>query len=554
MDFFEAIQILRRRWPVIVLTIVAGIFAGFVTAPGESADDVRYAATTTLLINPQSTSVVNLDQAALLVTTGAVPESVAVELGLGSGEEARRGVSATASSETQSLRITAVRGEPDTAEALSSAFARELIQSLSSSDTEAYDRQLAGAEARVAELESRAAALRVELGPDADPEDPRVAELAAAQAELSGALAEVGRLRSEQQPRPSLIVVEEGNAEPVDAPGVSAPDGKPERAALLGLFGLALGVGAAFALDRIDTKIRNKSTAEAAWGCPVIAEIPPLPGRRQRDELVALTKPSSPFVEAYRGLRTVVALTAPTTAAKVAANGNGSGSDASRGSIILVTSPGAGEGKTTTAAHLGAMLAEVGRTVLVVSADLRRPRLHVLFDTTREPGLTELLAGDGEPPSLRELIRPTAIDRVRLLPSGAPTPNPAPLLRKANEVLVAARDHFDYVVVDTAPVLIANDATELATVADGVLVISRAGKTSIDAAKRSAEMLDRLNVNILGAVLVGATDTPTAYSYYRYRYYSESDAGPASKKVQRRRAGRGASADAEHEMADLDRT
>lgn len=528
MDFFEAIQLLRRRWPVIVLTVLTGLVAGYVTAPGEGTRDVTYAATTTLLANPQSQTGVNLQQAALLTTTGSVPQAVADDLGLDTADRARRGVTAQADTETSSIGIRAVRPTPDAAEEAASAFATQLIATLSGSDVSVYDDQLASLQEQVAELQQSVDIQRLALVEN--PEDEVIqSQFAATQQQLTQTQTALSDLEAQGPPEASLLVVEDGEARTVEPEGVRAPDGKVQRAALLGGFGLLLGIGAAFALDRLDTKIRNKATAEAAFGYPVIAEIPPLPnGKKHKDELLAITHPSAPFVEAYRGLRTVVALTADS----VPSNGAGK-----HGTVLLVTSPGAGEGKTTTAAHLAAMLAEVGRSVLVVSADLRRPRLHVLFETDREPGLTEMLSDTDHAPDLRDLVKETKLSRVRLLPSGAPTENPAPLLRQAGEVLQAARKVFDFVIVDTAPLLVANDASELATVADGVIIMARATKTSIDAAQRSAEILGRLETPVLGSVLVGATDTPTAYSYYRYRYYSDSEASSWSRRGRRAKTG-----------------
>lgn len=527
MDFFEILQLLRRRWGVIVLLVVAGSAAGWVTAPGEDTRPTSYQASVTLLANPRANAGVNLDQAALLATTGQVPADVATAIGAPSPAAARAGVSAAATRETASIRIVARRSAPEDAETVSRAFASALVQSLSGNDLAAYQQQLAQANDSVTEIRARLAELRAL--PSSDPlgaPDPDVAvQIVSLEDQLSSAIDTINRLEAEGEPEPVLLIVEEGPAGSVAPAGLRAPDGKAQRAVLLGGFGLLLGIGTAFALDRLDTRIRNKATAEAALGAPVIAEIPPLPGGRQaRNELLALTQPSSPFVESYRALRTVVALTARP----------GPGRDPDGGVVLVVSSPGAGEGKTTTSAHLAAMLAEAGRSVLLVSADLRRPRLHQLFDAEREPGLTDILSGGDTPRPLGDVVQQTKVHRVHLLPSGAPTSNPAPLLREAGRMLDAARAAFDFVLVDTAPLLIANDATELSTAADGILLMARAGKTSIDAAQRSAEVVNRLGVPIVGAVLIAATDTPTAYNYYRYRYYREDGTG-ARRRGRRRR-------------------
>src|SRR5262249_48490600 len=152
-----------------------------------------------------------------------------------------------------------------------------------------------------------------------------------------------------------------------------------------------------------------------AFGMPVISEIPPLPSRfRHRNEIVTVEHPADPFVEAYRALRTVVLFAAsagvlaerPSNGSNGSSGTNGNGERGTRGDdhhIVVVTSPAAGEGKTTTVAHLASVLAEIGKSVLVVSADLRRPHLHDLFGVPREPGLTEVLSGDPDAPRLSEL-------------------------------------------------------------------------------------------------------------------------------------------------------
>jgi len=193
--------------------------------------------------------------------------------------------------------------------------------------------------------------------------------------------------------------------------------------------------------------------------------------------------------------------------------------------VLLMPSPSAGEGKTTSVAHLAAVLAEFGKRVLVVSADFRRPRVHELFGVPREPGLSDVLDSGTHTTRLSDLQMITTYRGVHLLPSGAPVNNPARLLTETRQLINAARSLFDFVIIDTPPLLVANDATELAAVADMVILLAKADRTSREAARRSTEMLRRVEAPILGVVVVAAHDTPTAYGYYRYRYYAEADQG-----------------------------
>jgi capsular exopolysaccharide synthesis family protein len=212
-----------------------------------------------------------------------------------------------------------------------------------------------------------------------------------------------------------------------------------------------------------------------------------------------------------------------------------SASAPSSAKVLLLTSPSAGEGKTTSAAHLAAVLAEFGKTVLVISADFRRPRVHELFGVAREPGLSDVLASAGGHVKLSDLQMTTTFAGVHLLPSGSPVNNPAQLLTETAQLVAAARSLFDFVIIDTPPLLVANDASELASAADMVILFAKADRTTRDSARRSTEILQRIDAPVLGVVIVSAHDTPTAYGYYRYRYYADADQGASGRRTSRRR-------------------
>lgn len=530
MEVREYARLLRRRWYFLALGAVVAALAGFLTAPGEGSRPVTFSATNTMLVNSSAGGArVSLDQAALLATTGAVPEQVQATLG------SRGSVSAAAEAETQSLTITATGSTPQEAEEFANTYTDVLLATLNSGAVTAYEQMVESAQAEAdvsaAELAEVEAQLRG-LAPDAPERLLLDAELEAATVRHAGALENLQAVEAQGSPLVPFEVIERGGAGRVAAGGFRPPDGKPQRALLLGAFGLLVGVAGAIAADRLETRIRGKHDAEAAFGLPVIAEIPPLPGRRHSVELLAVTHPSAPVVEAYRSLRTVV-LYAAATAGRPEHLVNGHNPDRKTGAaqhadhesqVVLVTSPGAGEGKTTTSAHLAAVLAEVGKSVLVVSADFRRPKVHEYFGTPREPGLADVLTGQSDL-SLGDLDLETSVPGVRLLPSGSPVTNPAPFLRETAQLIAAARSLFDYIIVDTAPLLVANDAIELAGVADSVILLARAERTTRDAAQRAMEVLERVDAPVLGAVVIAANDTPTAYSYYRNRYYTDDGTG-----------------------------
>lgn len=181
--------------------------------------------------------------------------------------------------------------------------------------------------------------------------------------------------------------------------------------------------------------------------------------------------------------------------------------------VLLVTSPGNSEGKTSTAANLAAAFAETGPTVLVLDFDLRRPQLHEFFATARSPGLSDVLQSPSPSPNLAEVIRPTPVPQVQVAASGSPAASLSGLLPKGHLVVEDARRLADVVVLDTPPVLAASDASQLIPAADGVVVVCRAGTTTTEEAARCAEQLARMGAPVLGVVLLGTPVSPVARSY-----------------------------------------
>jgi capsular exopolysaccharide synthesis family protein len=498
MSFRDSLQVLRRRLLIVVVLFILGASAGWVTAPGETRHKTSFRATHTLIYEPQGRSY-NIEQVALLATSGEVPSRVAARLKL-DRSQVRSAVSAEAKADVATISITGTSSEPDKAVALADVTAEELESEIGGPDRTSFDAEVGRLTTQVESARTRFTAI--------PPKD--TARRSPAEADVQAAERALQQYQSSNAPKPQLRTLEKASATAVSPQGVRAPNAKPVRAALLGALGLLVGVVGTFTLDRLDSRLRSKGSTEEAFGALVVAEVPPI-SKSSQDQLLARTQPSSPFVESYRGLRTYVALWAPEDGVD----------DGHR--VIVVTSPSAGEGKTTTVAHLAAMLAEIGRSVVVVSADLRRPRLHQYFDLPAAPGLVDALAGKPGPADFCGLVRPTPVRGVRLVPSGAPVENPAPLFEHAGDLLHALRPLADFVLVDAPPLLVANDAVEMARYADGVLLVARAGKTPVEAAQSSAEMLERLEIPVVGAVLVASESASSASRYYASRYYTEPE-------------------------------
>jgi capsular exopolysaccharide synthesis family protein len=193
--------------------------------------------------------------------------------------------------------------------------------------------------------------------------------------------------------------------------------------------------------------------------------------------------------------------------------------------IICVTSPGPGEGKSTTAANLAITLAQQGSHTLLVDADLRRPLVHRAFNLVQEPGLTDVLVASAQ---LREAVRPNVIPKLDVLPAGALPPNPSELLgseamRRLTEQL---RSQYDVVIFDSPPTLAVTDATVLGASSDAVILVLRAGETEEIAAQRSLEQLRRVQARVAGTVLNGVEkDRDRYYNYYYYRQHDDTRRG-----------------------------
>jgi non-specific protein-tyrosine kinase len=211
--------------------------------------------------------------------------------------------------------------------------------------------------------------------------------------------------------------------------------------------------------------------------------------------LVMLAEPHSPAAEAYRSL---------------AANLQFAYADP-QPRTIGVTSATAGEGKSTTVANLAIALAEGGRRVIVIDADLRRPGLHTLFGVAGQEGLANVLLGDHTQLPLLDTPAPG----VWLLASGSTRGNPLEALasRRFEEVVALARTQADFVLVDTAPAGALADAAVLAPRLEGILLVVSAGRTKRDLARRAREQLERVNANLMGVVLTDVRGDDKLYKY-----------------------------------------
>lgn len=213
-------------------------------------------------------------------------------------------------------------------------------------------------------------------------------------------------------------------------------------------------------------------------------------------DLVTITDPRSPVSEAYRSLRANLSFYSLDKPLRT----------------LMVTSPAAGEGKSTTIANLAVTMAQSGRRTIVVDTDLRRPALHELFGGQMSPGLTDaMMAAAGDLP-----LQKTAVENLWLLSSGPKPPNPADLLgaERMAQIIAQLTEQADIVLFDAPPVMAAADAAILGARVDGVLLVIQAGKTRRDHSERARETLEKSRAHVVGAALTNAPKDSSMGGYY----------------------------------------
>jgi capsular exopolysaccharide synthesis family protein len=285
-------------------------------------------------------------------------------------------------------------------------------------------------------------------------------------------------------------------------PPAYASSPNTRRNLLAGLLGgLLAGVLAAYVREMLDTSIRDSAALGAVSGLPVLASIP-FDRNGERTPLVSTADTGERRAEAYRQLRTNLQFTHVDRPAQ----------------LLVVTSAASGEGKSMTAANLALIFAEAGQRVLLVEADLRRPRVSDYVAADRSVGLSNVLAGQV---AVSDVIQPLA-GLASVLPSGAMPPNPSELLASHSmvELLAELRGSFDRVILDTPPVLPVTDATVVSTQVDGVILVARHGKSRRGPVGHAVASLRSVDAPLLGAVL-NAVPVRDAPGYGDYGYYRE---------------------------------
>ncbi len=300
--------------------------------------------------------------------------------------------------------------------------------------------------------------------------------------------------------RPDARVVVEQRASIPEAPIV------PKKAENLGLgivLGLTLGVAVAAVRDLLDNTVKDREALEAITGVGLVGTVP-LDKERRNRPAVAFERDNSAIAEAFRKLRTNLQFLSVDNPPRV----------------IVILSSAPGEGKSTTAINIALALAESEKNVVLVDGDLRRPSLDKYLDLVGSVGFSTVLSGGA---SLTEVLQETKFPRLTVLTAGPTPPNPSELLgsQAAKKLLDDLRSQYDYVIVDTAPLLAVTDGAILATVADGALIMTKYGGTKREQLTHAVGTLRDVGVSLLGSVLTMVPTRGSGTYSYSYSYYGE---------------------------------
>lgn len=276
------------------------------------------------------------------------------------------------------------------------------------------------------------------------------------------------------------------------------------------ILGLLVGLGLAFLAEMSDQSFRSPDEIRRRLGVSVIGHIPPLIPHEATDEqqkrldamLVVHHRPKSIEAESFRGLRTSLYFSTV-------------GKDHQ---LIQVTSPHPGDGKSTLTANLAAAIAQSGKRVVLIDCDFRRPRVHKIFGVeSSEVGVTSILLGECE---ISQAIQTCGVPGLDLLPCGPRPTNPAELLSSPQyrEFLDQIRTMYDFVLIDTPPLLAVSDPAVVAPQVDGVLLCTRLSKTARPAAERAKDILTSMGANLLGVLVNDSASIAKGYDSYGYRY------------------------------------
>lgn len=534
----QYIAMARRWWWLMILSAAAAAIASYLVSQRLTP---VYQASATIIVG-QSIQATNLDSRDMLTSERlaltyaniaqrpSVLQGVIDTLGLNEDwQDLQERVWVELVRDTQLLEITAEGSSPEEARAIADEVVRQLIllSPTALQDEEDSERRLLIRQ-RLENLQDR-----IEAGEE---------KLAALEAEMAAArsVEQMQELQKEINALQSLIADWELNhtqllqlSEGAKSPNYLAiidpaqADPEPVRPWILlntllaGVAGLLIAVVVILLLEYLDDTLKSTDDLGQSLGLTSLGAVSHFPSNHSQLGLILSQGPFSAASESYRMIRSNIQFVAVDGAAKA----------------ILITSPNPGEGKSTTVANLGVVMAQAGLKTIVVDADLRRPVQHQIFQLVNLGGLTDLLTSPEL--EIEGYLRDTQVENLQVMTSGFLPPNPSELLgsQRMRKLLANLNEMADVVILDSPPATAFADAVLLSNRVDGVVLVTEAGRTRRDAAQQAISNLRQAGANLFGGVLNRTSQRQADYKYQRY-YAARHGHGAAAEQGSERRGGR----------------
>ena len=541
--------VLRRRWPILVAALVLGLVAGALTqALSPKRELTQYQADQVIVGNRIADNPVNVEQDALRVNRGEVLAAAADKLNVDSSDELAGKVQVKADKDSNSISLRVYDADPAKASKIVQAFADGFLTIVNAELRADDQRLLDDLTARAAEAKQALARFDEQNGfisrsdvalPKTPTVDALVAErkrLADNSAQSQARLDQVKLQISQRQPYASL-----GPEAPrvADSQLLEVPTSIAFRAGLLGLIALALAAGLIVIIERVNARVDTRAELADLTRVPIIAEvgrirskrIPKMDGDRLSLEGV--------WSEHYRRVRSAIQFVqANPTAARpdqlLTGPAPASDSVALRGSVISAHTAGTGEspkvfmfisalpseGKSTSTALTAMALAESGVETVTINADFRRPRLDDYLGSSPRPSLADAGRMDVDRATVDEVVQQGPQPHLWTVASGSPTTDVGTRLQAAREVAEEAARRGATVLIDSSPLRVSNDPIDLLQVVDEVILVVRAGKSTVKSLQDTLEQLQMHHAPVMGVVLIGTSGSREMYAYYS-SYYTE---------------------------------
>ncbi|MHB1001511.1 MAG: polysaccharide biosynthesis tyrosine autokinase, partial [Armatimonadota bacterium] len=303
-----------------------------------------------------------------------------------------------------------------------------------------------------------------------------------------------------------------------EIPGYPTYPDKKRNIMIFAIFGVIISIGVAALLERLDSSIHDPSIVDQQLGIPALSAIPEIPA--DMPHLIIDSGSSSILSESYRILRNNISFSAIDNPIK----------------LLAITSPGRGEGKSTTSANLAIAMAMDGKKVLLIDCDLRRPSMHKLFKVSRDKGFTNVVTGSCK---IEDAILSTEIENLHILPSGPLPPNPSEFLNSqhSRDLLKRVEDLYDMIIIDCPPSVGLSDVQVVSTMVDGILLLVCMGRTLRPHLQMTIRTLRQVKAPLIGSVINRMElRRPGYYSYdYDYDAQDKSSLNIFSKSKKRQR-------------------